>query len=73
MANSEFKASGYLCLSNSGGIEVEINSCGDGVRYRFTHDQKVSRWQEIKYSRRESRPYFVCHKRRYYLDQFMRY
>ena len=49
MANSEFKASGYLCLSNSGGIEVEINSRGDGVRYRFTHDQKVSRWQEIKY------------------------
>ena len=76
MKSTNFNPCAGLCLSNWGGIEVEINSYGDGIRYRFNfgepEKEKVSRWQEIKYSA-SGRPYFVCHRRRYYLDEFMRY
>ena len=76
MEKKEFKATGYYCISNWGGIECEINSPGDGVRYRWSYGnpekEKVSRWQEIKYSAK-GRAYFVCKRRRYYLDKFMRY
>lgn len=75
MEKKEFKPTGYYCVSNCGGIECEINWCGDGVRYRWTYGnpkEKVSRWQEIKYTAK-GRAYFVCNRRRYYLDEFMRY
>lgn len=71
----DFKPCGSLTISNCGGIEVEINNCGDIIRYRWSYGnpkEKVSRWQEIKYSAK-GRAYFVSKRRRYYLDEFMRY
>ena len=75
MESTNFNPCGGLAISNCGGIEVEINNCGDAVRYRWSYgnpNEKVSRWQEIKYSAK-GRAYFVCKRRRYYLDEFMRY
>lgn len=71
----DFKPCGALAVSNWGGIEVEINNSCDGIRYRWSYGnpkEKVSRWQEIKYSA-SGRAYFVSKRRRYYLDEFMRY
>ena len=71
----EFKPVGYYCISNWGGIEIEINNYGDAVRYRWSYgnpNEKVSRWQQIKYSK-SGRTYFVSKRRRYYLDEFMNY
>lgn len=72
----EFKPCAYYCVSNYGGIEIEVNGYGDAVRYRWSYGspdvEKVSRWQEIKHDR-GGRTYFVCNRRRYYLDEFMLY
>lgn len=71
----DFKPCGALTTCNMGGIEIEINNSGDAIRYRWSYGnpkEKVSRWQEIKYTAK-CRAYFVCHRRRYYLDEFMRY
>ena len=71
----EFIPHGYCTISNCGGIEVEINRAGDAVRYRWSYgnpNEKVSRWQKIKETP-TGRMYFVCKKRRYYLENFMKY
>lgn len=76
MEKTEFKATGYCCISNWGGIECEINSFGDAVRYRWSYGnpekEKVSRWQQIKYNANGD-AYFVCKRRRFYLYEFTRY
>jgi hypothetical protein len=33
----EFTPMGVMCLTNFGGIEIELSHCGDGVRYRFNY------------------------------------
>ena len=50
MAQQDFKLQGYLTLSNSGGIEIEINDSGDAVRFRM-YNGNVSHWQEIKFDK----------------------
>jgi len=43
----EFNPNGFYTISNCGGIEVEINSSGDGVRYRFRYGQDDLENEEI--------------------------
>ena len=71
MKASEFKAHGYYTISNLGGIEVMFSQSNDGVIYRL-FGKVAQRWQEVKYTN-EGRPYFVAHKKVYYLDDFMKY
>lgn len=71
MAQQDFKPQGYLTLSNMGGIEIEINDCGDAVRFRM-YNGNVSHWQEIKFDN-DGEMYFYAYSSRYYLNQFMRY
>lgn len=79
MAQQDFKPQGYLTLSNSGGIEIEINDSGDAVRYRTCNCNgcevlygNVSHWQEIKFDN-DDEMYFFVYSTRYYLNQFMKY
>lgn len=34
----QFEADGYMTISNTGGIEIQLNNSGDGCRYRFNPD-----------------------------------
>lgn len=66
----DFKPHGFLALNNLGGIEIEINDTNESVRYRYFGNvgQKPCK---ISYTNK-GRAYFRAHKRRYYLDEFMR-
>jgi len=66
----EFITHGYLTLSNSGGLEIQINNDGDYARLRYY--DKVSRWQRIK-SRANGKYYVTYYGRVYPLDWFIRY
>ena len=66
--NDEYKPTGYLTLSNGGGVTVQVNDCGDGIRYQW-YDEKPSRWQEIKFNTKGA--YFTISGRKYYLNEFM--
>lgn len=65
-----FVPCGYKTISNMGGIEIMINSCGDGIIYSW-YGKIAKRWQEIKYNN-SGEPYFTIYGRRYYLYEFMR-
>lgn len=66
----DFKPHGCLVLNNWGGIEIEINDTNESVRYRYFGN--VGRKPcKISYTNK-GRAYFRAHKRRYYLDEFMR-
>ena len=66
----DFKLHGYLSISNLGVIEIEINSTNESVRYRYFGE--IGRKPcKISYTS-NGRAYFRAHKRRYYLDEFMR-
>ena len=67
---SEFTAHAVLCLSNWGGVAIEVSNTGETVRYKWYED-KPSRWCKIYYNRK-SEPYFKIAGRRYYLNEFMR-
>jgi hypothetical protein len=75
---NDFRVDGHMTLSNSGGIEVEMNDSGDGVRYRFNDSGNPDEPHEaeIEYesgtSDDDSRTYFHVGSDKYYLDQFMR-
>lgn len=48
----EFNVHGFYTLSNLGGYEVEISSCGDLARMRDAYGGsqiEVSEWKEIEY------------------------
>ena len=66
----DYKAGGYLTLSNYGGITVQISEDGDSARYQW-YNEKPSRWQEIKYTS-GGRAFFTAYKTKYYLDELMR-
>ena len=66
----EFKPHGCLSICNWGGIEIEINCTNESVRYRYFG--KIGRKPcKINYTS-NGRAYFRAHKRRYYLDEFMK-
>lgn len=44
---NEFNPNGFYTISNAGGIEVEVNESGDGVRYRFNYGQDDLENEEI--------------------------
>lgn len=67
---SEFKTHAVLCLSNWGGVAIEVSDTGEAVRYKWYED-KPSRWCKVYYNRK-SEPYFKIAGRRYYLSEFMR-
>ncbi len=68
MAQQDFIPQGYLTLSNSGGIEIEVNNAGDAVRFRM-YGGNVSEWQELKFDE-NGEVYFFVYSNRYYLNQF---
>lgn len=70
MSTKEFQAQAALCLSNYGGIAIELSSCGEAVRYQW-YDKKPSRWRKIYYNQK-GEPYFKAHGRRFYLNEFQR-
>ena len=66
----DFKPHGYLTLTNYGGIEIEINRTNESVRYRYFGE--IGRKPcKISYTNK-GRAYFRVHRRRYYLDEFIR-
>ena len=68
MKDKKFEPQGYLTLSNSGGIEIEVNNAGDAVRFRM-YNGNVSEWQELKFDE-NGEMYFFVYSDRYYLNQF---
>ena len=70
MKTNDFKAMGFLTLSNLGGVEIEINDTGECVRYRY-YGKIGQRPCQIHYTN-TGRAYFRAIKRRFYLDDFMR-
>ena len=73
MKNTEFNPCGYMCITNSYGALIELDSSGEMARLAFQNcDGKmdVRRWQTIK---GDKYPYVVADKRRYRLENFMRF
>lgn len=67
----EFTPTGYLTLSNSGGIEVEIASSGDGLRYKYTDDIEPTE-AEIQYDEDGDAFFTTTEGHEYKLNEFMR-
>lgn len=85
MAHDQFIPTGFLTLSNTGGVELMFNRSADGVYYRFNHGQDLSAEKiyeaEIEYT--EEGEAFFSHiheseklpsgrRSRYYLSEFIR-
>ena len=74
MKNQNFKPNGYMCITNSFGALIEIDSKGEMARLAFQNAESgkmdVRRWQRIK---GDNHPYVVADKRRYRLNEFMRF
>ena len=73
MKNIELKPCGYMCITNGYGALIELDNSGDMARIAFQNcDGKIDvrRWQRIK---GYNHPYVVADKRRYRLDNFMRF
>ncbi len=70
---TEFVCHGYLGLSNLGGVEIEINDCGDGARLRW-YDGEVTDWLEIQQGENPETetPFIYYNETEYYFDEFMR-
>jgi hypothetical protein len=64
-----FKPQIYRCLSNLGGIEVEVSRCGDSVRYS-RYESKPSAWRPIHYTT-SGLAYFYCKGRREYFRDYL--
>lgn len=76
---SEFKRCGYFIESLAELIEIQISNSGDAARYKSitsyqTKDTEIihGRWQEIRYSKKNSRPYIYKFGKRLYIDNFIR-
>ena len=74
MKNQDFKPCGYMCITNSFGALIEIDSKGEMARLAFQNAESgkmdVRRWQRIK---GDKYPYVVADKRRYRLNKFMQF
>lgn len=70
---NDFRATGFYCVSNWGGYEIEISRDGSRARVRASWGDKVSpspRWQEIKFNA-SGDPFVTFCGRRMMLDNFM--
>ena len=73
MKKNDFKPTGCMSITNSYGALIELDSSGEMARIAFQNcDGKmdVRRWQRIK---GDNHPYVVADKRRYRLENFMRF
>ena len=73
MKNIEFKPTGYMTITNSYGALIELDNSGEMARLAFQNCEgkmDVRRWQRIK---GDNHPYVVADKRRYRLENFMRF
>ena len=73
MKNQDFKPNGYMGITNGFGAVIEIDSKGEMARIAFQNSDgkmDVRRWQRIK---GDKYPYVVADKRRYRLNEFMRF
>ena len=74
MKNQNFKPNGYMSITNGFGALIEIDSKGEMARSAFQNAENgkmdVRRWQRIK---GDKYPYVVADKRRYLLENFMRF
>lgn len=76
---SKFESHGYIINSIAEKLEIQISESGDAARYRsITHwssrgtEVINGRWQEIRYSKRNARPFITMFGKRLYLTNFMR-
>ena len=73
MKNQDFKPCGYMGITNSFGALIELDNSGEMARIAFQNSDgkmDVRRWQRIK---GDKYPYVVADKRRYRLENFMRF
>ena len=73
MKNQDFKPCGYMGITNSYGALIELDNSGEMARIAFQNSDgkmDVRRWQRIK---GDNHPYVVADKRRYRLENFMRF
>lgn len=73
MKKNEFKPCGYMTITNSYGALIELDNYGEMARIAFQNSDgkmNVRRWQRIK---GDNHPYVVADKRRYRLENFMRF
>ena len=74
MKNQDFKPCGYMGITNCYGAMIELDNSGEMARLAFQNAESgkmdVRRWQRIK---GDNHPYVVADKRRYRLENFMRF
>ena len=73
MKKNEFNPCGYMGITNSYGALIELDNSGETARIAFQNSDgkmDVRRWQRIK---GDNHPYVVADKRRYLLENFMRF
>ena len=73
MKNQDFNPCGYMSITNSYGALIELDNSGEMARIAFQNSDgkmDVRRWQRIK---GDNHPYVVAEKRRYRLENFMRF
>ena len=73
MKNQDFKPCGYMGITNGFGALIEIDSKGEMARIAFQNSDgkmDVRRWQQIK---GDNHPYVVADRKRYRLENFMRF
>ena len=74
MKKNEFKPTGYMTITNSYGASIELDTSGVLARLASQNAESgkmdVRRWQRIK---GYNHPYVVADKRRYRLENFMRF
>lgn len=70
MKTNNFKPQAYLCLTNNGGISIELNNTGEAIRYQW-YNQKPSRWIKLYYNLNGD-AYFKINGIRYHLYKFLR-
>jgi hypothetical protein len=68
----EFKPQAGYCLSNYGGMAIEINDTCDAVRYQWYDLKPSMRWIKIRYDMK-GEPYFMARGQRWYLENFIRF
>ena len=71
MRPSEFQPTGYLCISNYGGIELMLSDDGESAIYSI-YGKISERWQKIKYTP-TGRAYITIKNRRYFLSEFLKH
>jgi len=72
-STEDFRVDGYMTLSNSGGIEIELDNRGDGLRYRFNNNGNYTEPEEtfIAFDD-EGEAMFMDGDTVYHLSDFMR-